>query len=170
MTACGSRPIIPQSHKKKIKKRINLDNNATTPVADEVREAMLPYLDIIHGNPSSIHSVGRDAREAVEMARRQLAELIKARPRRIIFTGGGSEADNLALKGIAFAKRDKGNHIITTTIEHPAILGACKFLEKLGYKITYLDVDENGWLAPDKLKKAITDDTILVSIMMANNE
>ncbi len=162
--------LFSPHERKKPKKRIYLDNNATTRVADEVREAMLPYLEAVHGNPSSIHGVGRDAREAVENARRQVAKLINTRPRRIIFTGGGSEADNLALKGVAFAHQDKGKHIITTSIEHPAILGAGRFLEKLGYEVTYLDVDEDGWLAPDKLKKAIREETILVSIMMANNE
>ncbi len=161
--------VMPQTLKK-LEKWIYLDNNATTQVADAVREAMLPYLEADCGNPSSIHSTGRDAREAVENARRQVAKLINVPPRRIIFTGGGSEADNLALKGVAFVQRDKGNHIITTSIEHPAILSTCQFLEKLGYQVTYLEVDENGWLAPDKLRQAITGDTILISIMMANNE
>jgi len=114
--------------------------------------------------------MGRDARDAVENARRQVAGLINAQPRRIIFTGGGSEADNLALKGVAFTQHNKGNHIVTTSIEHPAILSTCLFLERLGYKVTYLEVDENGWLVPDKLRRAIRDDTILVTIMMANNE
>ncbi|MFQ5824072.1 MAG: IscS subfamily cysteine desulfurase [bacterium] len=178
--ACGPHLLFPQTPKRNTRKRIYLDNNATTRVADAVREAMLPYLETVHGNPSSIHGVGRDAREAVEQARRQMAKLINARPRRIIFTGGGSEADNLALKGVAFApldkhpagsgQCDKGNHIITTRIEHPAILSTCAFLEKLGYKITYLEVDQYGWLPPDLLREAIQDNTILVSIMMANNE
>jgi cysteine desulfurase NifS len=170
VTACGPPLLIPDKPNGKPAKRIYLDNNATTRVADLVKEAMLPSLDTVHGNPSSIHGIGRDAREAVEKARRQMSKLINARPRRIVFTGGGSEADNLALKGVAFALRDKGNHIITTSIEHPAILGACRFLEKFGYNITYLEVDEDGWLDPEKLKESITDDTILVSIMMANNE
>jgi cysteine desulfurase NifS len=152
------------------KKRVYLDNNATTPVAEAVRDAMLPYLGSLHGNPSSIYGDGRDARNAVEKARRQVAKLVGARSRRIIFTGGGSESDNLALKGVAFAYRDKGRHIITTTVEHPAILGTCAFLEKLGYTITYLDVDRDGRLSPESLKRAITDETILVTIMMANNE
>jgi len=168
VTACDR--VIFQTSKRKSGKRIYLDNNATTQVADAVREAMLPYLDLACGNPSSIHGAGRQAREAVENARRQVAKLINTHPRRIIFTGGGSEADNLALKGVAFTRRDKGDHIITTSIEHPAILGACKFLEKLGYQITYLEVDGNGWIAPETLREAITDNTILVSIMMANNE
>ncbi|MFQ5874178.1 MAG: IscS subfamily cysteine desulfurase, partial [Dehalococcoidia bacterium] len=162
--------VIPQTSKSRLEKRIYLDNNATTQVADAVREAMIPYLEAVHGNPSSIHGVGRDARQAMERARHQVAKLINAAPRRIIFTGGGSEADNQALKGVAFAQRDKGNHIITTSIEHPAILGACKFLEKQGCRVTYLEVDGNGWLDPDRLRRAITGDTILVSIMMANNE
>jgi len=165
---CDIVKIVVQ--KSKPEKRIYLDNNATTQVADAVREVMIPYLETAYGNPSSIHDLGKSAREAVEKARRQVAKLINSQPRRIIFTGGGSEADNLALKGVAFARRDRGNHIITTSIEHPAIIGTCEFLEGLGFRITYLEVDEDGWLPPEKLKKAITDDTILVSIMMANNE
>jgi len=154
----------------KLKGRIYLDNNATTQVDDAVRGAMIPYLSEDAGNPSSIHETGRLARDALENARRQVAMLINAQPRRIIFTGGGSEADNLALKGIAFALQSKGKHIITTSIEHPAVLGACEFLEKNGYRVTYLDVDGDGWLDPEKLRTAVTEDTILVSIMMANNE
>jgi cysteine desulfurase NifS len=139
-------------------------------MADAVQEAMAPYLSTAYGNPSSIHNAGRSAREAIEKARREVARLINAQPRRIIFTGGGSEADNLAIKGVAFAMRDKGDHIVTTAIEHPAIISTCKFLDRLGYRVTYLSVDENGWLAPERLRDAITSDTILVSIMMANNE
>jgi cysteine desulfurase NifS len=154
----------------KVKNRIYLDNNATTQVDDAVRETMMPYLSSDAGNPSSIHQTGKIAREALENARRQVARLLNCQPRRIIFTGGGSEANNLAIKGAAFAMRNKGNHIITTTIEHPAVLGACDFLERYGYRITYLDVDGEGWLDPEKLRSAITVDTILVSIMMANNE
>ena len=154
----------------KPKHRIYLDNNATTQMADAVREAMLPYLESEHGNPSSIHTTGREAKEAVETARRHVAKLINAAPRRIVLTGGGSEADNLALKGVSFAHRDRGNHIITTTVEHPAILNTCKFLGGLDFEVTYLEVDQDGWLAPDKLREAMRDDTILVSIMMANNE
>jgi cysteine desulfurase NifS len=154
----------------KLKGRIYLDNNATTQVDAAVRESMMPYLSADAGNPSSIHRTGRIAREALENARRQVAMLINAQPRRIVFTGGGSEAANLAIKGAAFAMRDKGNHIITTAVEHPAVLGACEFLEKYGYRVTYLDVDGYGWLNPEKLSKALTEDTILISIMMANNE
>lgn len=149
---------------------IYLDNNATTEVDETVREAMMPYLGMGHGNPSSIYELGRDAHEAIEAARRRVAKLINSSPRRVVFTGGGSEADNLALKGIAFSRQERGKHIITTRIEHPAIMNTCRFLEKTGCEVTYLDVDENGWLAPSKLKEAIRDDTILVSIMMANNE
>jgi cysteine desulfurase NifS len=151
-------------------KRIYLDNNATTPVAEIVREAMLPYLGTDYGNPSSIHTIGREARAALEKARRQVASLISTSPRRIIFTGSGSEADNLALVGAAFARRDKGNHIITTTIEHPAVLNTTKYLGKTGFRITYLEVDGFGCLETKKIREAITDDTILVSIMLANNE
>ena len=154
----------------KPERQIYLDNNATTEIDEVVRAVMMPYLGAAHGNPSSIYEVGRDAREAIETARRQVAKLINSSPRRIVYTGGGSEADNMALKGIAFARREKGDHIITTAVEHPAILSTCRFLEKMGYEVTYLGVDENGWLSPSKLKEAIRDDTILVSVMMANNE
>lgn len=149
---------------------VYLDNNATTQVADEVREAMLPFLSQEHGNPSSIHSAGRDARTAIENARRQVARLLSAQPRRLIYTSGGSEADNLAIKGTAFPLREKGNHIITTAVEHPAVLNTCAFLEKEGFEITYLPVDDDGWVTPERLKKALKDSTILVSIIMANNE
>jgi len=159
-----------QEARTKLARRIYLDNNATTLVDDAVREAMTPYLSADAGNPSSIHETGRVAREALENARRQVAKLINAQPKRIVFTGGGSEADNLAIKGAAFAMRDRGNHIITTTTEHPAVLGSCGFLEKNGYRVTYLGVDENGWLEPKKLRHAIAADTVLVTIMMANNE
>jgi cysteine desulfurase NifS len=131
---------------------------------------MMPYLSSDAGNPSSIHQTGKIAREASENARRQVARLINTQPRRIVFTGGGSEADNLAIKGVAFAIRNRGNHIITTSIEHPAVLGACEFLERQGYRVTNLEVDGDGWLDPEELRRAITVDTILVSIMMANNE
>ncbi|MGD8396525.1 MAG: IscS subfamily cysteine desulfurase, partial [Candidatus Eiseniibacteriota bacterium] len=151
-------------------RRIDLDQNATTAVATAVREAMLPYLADAHGNPSSIHGTGREAREAIERARRQVARLVGARPRRILFTGGGSEADNLALKGVAFAYREHGRHLVTSAVEHPAILATCAFLETLGYDVTYLDVDCHGRVDPAALEAALTDDTLLVSIMLANNE
>jgi cysteine desulfurase NifS len=151
-------------------RRIYLDNNATTPVADGVREAMLPFLEDQPGNPSSIHGVGRHARDAMENARRQVAALVNCRPKRLIFTGGGSEADNLALKGVALAHRGRGNHIITSAIEHPAILESCRNLEQMGFDITYLNVDEYGRIDLADLERVITSNTLLVSIMMANNE
>ncbi|MFC1847088.1 IscS subfamily cysteine desulfurase [Chloroflexota bacterium] len=149
---------------------VYLDNNATTRVANGVRQVMAPYLEDGYGNPSSIHISGRVAREAVDRARYQVARLINTRPRRIIFTGGGSEADNLAIKGIAFRDSNRGKHIITTNIEHPAVLYTCRFLERQGYKITYLEADRYGLIAPQQLNEAIMEDTILVSIMLANNE
>ncbi|MCB9512104.1 MAG: IscS subfamily cysteine desulfurase [Deferribacteres bacterium] len=170
LQACGLQLLIPKRKNGKSTRRIYLDNNATTQVSDAVREAMLPFFGDKHGNPSSIHSTGRDAKEAVDYARRQIAKTINAKPRRIVFTGGGSEADNLAIKGVAFAHRERGNHIITTTVEHPAVLGACRFLEKLDFEVTYLEVDKNGWLEPAKLYNAMTNRTILASVMMANNE
>jgi cysteine desulfurase NifS len=172
-TVCGI-PLMPAINQRqktnKPAKRIYLDNNATTQVAEAVKQAMLPFLGEIHGNPSSIHTAGRDAREAVENARRQVAKLLNTMPRRIIFAGSGSEADNLALKGSAFACREKGNHIITTKIEHPAVLRSCEFLEKMGFQVTYMDVDQDGLIKASDLRNVITDKTILVSIMLANNE
>jgi cysteine desulfurase NifS len=161
---------IPRLLRRSIDQQIYLDNNATTKVADEVKKAILPYIEEAYGNPSSIHSSGRFCRDGIDRARYQIAKFINAKPRRIIFTGGGSEANNLAIKGLALAQRKKGNHIITTTIEHLSVLNVCRSLEKLGYRITYLDVDSNGWLDPSKLESAFTDDTFLVSIMTANNE
>lgn len=175
--ACGSvrvEPAVPAGksriHPPEPAARVYLDNNATTRVEDPVRDAMLPFLESQHGNPSSIHGAGRSARDAVERARRQVAQLIGARPRRIVFTGSGSESDNLALKGVAFAQGNEGGHIITSSIEHPAILKTCDFLERIGFRITRLPVNAQGTVAPDSLRAAITDRTILVSIMMASNE
>jgi cysteine desulfurase NifS len=167
---CGSGITIQQSAKPRPARSIYLDNNATTHLAGDVKDAMMPFLESQQGNPSSIHGEGRDAKQAIDDARRKIARLIGARPREITFTGGGSEADNLAIKGVALARRNAGRHIITTNIEHPAVLGACSFLERTGYRVTYLPVDRDGWLDPGTLADAITDDTILVSIMMANNE
>ena len=150
--------------------RIYLDNAATTAVSPEVLEAMLPYFTQCFGNPSSIHSTGRDARRAVDAARRQVAGAIGAQPQEIYFTAGGSESDNWAIKGTAFAKRDKGNHIITTAIEHHAVLHTCQWLEKQGFEVTYLPVDEFGRVRVEDVEKAITDKTILITIMAANNE
>ena len=151
-------------------RRIYLDHAATTPTRPEVVKAMLPYLTDAFGNPSSIYSYGQEARKAVEEARTKVAQLIGARSEEIIFTSGGTEADNFALKGIAFANEDKGNHIITTSIEHHAVLEVCKFLEKRGFRITCLPVDKYGLADPDDARKAITDKTILISVMHANNE
>lgn len=168
--ACGTQPVSAKPVKRTPPRRIYLDNNATTFVGDEVREAMLPYLSAQGGNPSSLYEYGRTANSAVADARRNVAGLLNARPRRIVFTSGGSESNNLALKGVAFARRERGRHIITSSVEHPAILQTCRFLEKNGYDVTYLDVDKNGWVDPQKLKSALTPSTILVSVMLANNE
>ena len=149
---------------------VYLDNNATTPVDPAVREAMLPFLGAEAGNPSSLHGAGRRARTAVEEARRKVARLIGARPRRILFTGGGSEADNQALKGAAWARRERGRHIVTSAIEHPAVLRTAEFLEREGFRVTRLGVDADGRVDPGALRAALTHETVLVSIMMANNE
>ena len=150
--------------------RIYLDNAATTAVSPAVLETMLPYFTECFGNPSSIHSTGRDAHRAVDAARKQVAAAIGATAPEIYFTAGGSESDNWAIKGTAFAKRKKGNHIITSAIEHHAVLHTCSWLEKQGFEVTYLPVDESGMVNPADVEKAITDKTILISIMAANNE
>jgi len=151
-------------------RRIYLDHAATTPTDPEVVKAMLPYFTDAFGNPSSIYSYGQEARGAIEEARTKVAELIGARSEEIIFTSGGTEADNFALKGIAYANEHKGNHIVTTSVEHHAVMEPCKFLERKGFNITYLPVDGYGMVAPQDVKKAITDKTILISVMHANNE
>jgi cysteine desulfurase len=151
-------------------KRIYLDYAATTPTHPEVVKAMLPYFTDNFGNPSSVYSYGQEARGAIEAARAKVAGLIGAHDDEIVFTSGGTEADNLALKGVAFASEGKGNHIITTSIEHHAVLETCKFLERHGFIATYLPVDEYGMIDPDDVKKAITGKTILISVMNANNE
>ena len=150
--------------------RIYMDNAATTAVAPQVLEAMLPYFTEVYGNPSSIHSTGRDSRRVVDAARRQVANAIGALPQEIYFTAGGSESDNWAIKGAAFAKQAKGNHIITSAIEHHAVLHTCQWLEKRGFEVTYLPVDEFGRVSVQDVENAITDKTILISIMAANNE
>jgi cysteine desulfurase NifS len=152
-----------------LERRVYLDNNATTKVADQVREAMLPFLGEEYGNPSSIHPVGEKARKAVESARRSVARLLGTTARRIIFTGCGTESDNTAIKGTVFAVGEPGDHIITSSVEHPAVLNACDFLQRQGYEVTYLPVDEYGMVHPGDLAAAITDRTLLVSIMYANN-
>ncbi|MCX5677817.1 MAG: cysteine desulfurase NifS [Candidatus Omnitrophica bacterium] len=152
-------------------KRVYLDNNATTRMREEVLEAMLPFCKEIYGNASSIHQFGRAARLAVDKARGEVAVLLGASsPEEIIFTSGGTESDNFAIKGVARALRNKGNHIITSSIEHSAVLNASRALEKDGCKVTYLPVDGHGLVNPDDVKRAITDKTVLISIMYANNE
>ncbi|MCJ7744400.1 MAG: cysteine desulfurase NifS [Dehalococcoidales bacterium] len=151
-------------------KRIYLDYAATTPTHPEVVKAMLPYFTESFGNPSSIYSYGQEAKEAVETARAQVARLINARTEEIVFTSGGTEADNFALKGVAWANDAKCNHIITSTIEHHAVLESAKYLEQRGFQVTYLPVDKYGLVDPSDVKKAITNKTILVSVMHANNE
>lgn len=149
---------------------IYLDNAATTRVKDEVYEAMQPYFRELYGNPSSIYRFAGESKKAVEKARTSVAEFLHAKPEEIYFTGGGSESDNWALIATAFARRDKGKHIITSTIEHHAILHTCEYLEKLDFEITYVNVDEEGVLKLDELKAAIREDTILITVMFANNE
>src|SRR4030042_4671101 len=151
-------------------RRIYLDHAATTPTHPEVLKAMLPYFTDAFGNPSSIHSLGQDAKEAIEKARSQVSALIGAKSEEIVFTGSGTEADNFALKGVILANQGKGNHIITSSIEHHAVSETCKFLEKQGVSVTYLPVDGYGMVDPSGVKKAITGKTILISVMHASNE
>lgn len=146
------------------------DNAATTKVKEEVLKEMFPYFSVEYGNPSSMYSIGRSSRRAIETARKRVAELINCKSKEVYFTSCGSESDNMALKGIAYANKEKGNHIITSKIEHPAILNSCKTLEKQGYRITYLNVDEEGNIDISELENSINKDTILISIMFANNE
>jgi len=150
--------------------KVYMDNGATTRVTEPVFEAMKPYFCEIYGNPSSVHGYGRQARKAVDRAREQVARAIGAQPREIYFTGCGTEADNWALRGAAYANVKKGRHIITTNFEHHAILHTCKQLEKEGFEVTYLPVDSDGLISPEQLEAAIRPDTTLVSIMYANNE
>ena len=146
------------------------DNAATTNVKKEVLDEMLPYLKDGFGNPSSLYSIGRSAKRGIEKARRQVAELINCNPEEIYFTSCGSESDNTAIKGIAAAYRKRGRHIITSKIEHPAVLHTCQVLEKQGFRVTYLNVTKNGMINMEQLRKSISMDTILISIMAANNE
>jgi cysteine desulfurase len=150
--------------------RIYLDYAATTPVHPDVVQAMSPYFTDIYGNPSSLHCCGQEAKQAVEGSRSLVAALINAYSDEIIFTSGGTESDNTAITGIAYASKSRGNHIITSSIEHHAVLETCHFLEKSGFTVTYLPVDKYGMVSPEDVKKTITDKTILISIMMANNE
>ena len=146
------------------------DHASTTPVKEEVLKEMIPYFNLEFGNPSSLYSIGRRNRRAVEEAREKVARAINAKPNEIYFTSCGSESDNLAIKGIAFENKHKGNHIITSKIEHPAVLNTCKMLEQEGFKVTYLDVNKKGLIDLKILEESITDKTILISIMFANNE
>lgn len=146
------------------------DNAATTQVNQDVIKEMLPYFSIEYGNPSSLYSIGRRAKRALEEARRKIANIINCKPNEIYFTSCGTESDNLAIKGIAYANKEKGKHIITSKIEHPAVLNTCKELEEQGYKVTYLDADQNGIVNVEQLKASIKTDTILITIMFANNE
>ncbi|MDU4934987.1 MAG: cysteine desulfurase NifS [Peptostreptococcaceae bacterium] len=153
------------------KRRIYMDYSATTPVKKEVVETMMPYLTDYFGNASSFHSFGREAKEALDKARSQVASLINANPNEIYFTAGGTESDNWAIEGVAFAHRNKGNHIITSKIEHHGVLHPCEYLEKHhGFEVTYLDVDSEGRVDLEQLKNSIKDTTILITIMFANNE
>ncbi|UFT99353.1 cysteine desulfurase [Radiobacillus kanasensis] len=150
--------------------KIYLDYNASTPLAPEVIHAMQPLLEDYYGNPSALHWSGKPVKELLNKARQQVAELISCSPREIIFTSGGSESNNLALKGYYFKNKSRGNHIITSKIEHPAIRNPCKFLEQLGAEVTYVGVDQYGRVSLEEIEKAIREDTILITIMHSNNE
>lgn len=153
-----------------VSNKVYLDHSATTRTDEDVARLMVEYMTETYGNPSSIHSFGRNARKAVEEAREKIARLIGAEPSEIIFTSGGTEADNLAIKGTAYANQKRGNHIITSTVEHHAVIDTCKSLEREGFQVTYLPVDEYGMVRVEDVKNAITDKTVLISIMHANNE
>ncbi|MBE3566417.1 MAG: cysteine desulfurase NifS [Thermogemmatispora sp.] len=149
---------------------IYLDHAATTALDPRVLEAMLPYLTSDYGNASSIYTLGRRAMQAIDRAREEIAAILNCRPTEIVFTGCGSESDNLAIKGVALAARNKGQHIITSSIEHHAVLHTCHYLERFGFNVTYLPVDEHGLVDPEAVERAITAETVLVSVMYANNE
>jgi len=149
---------------------IYLDYNATTPVHERVFTAMVPYLRDHFGNPSSNHIYGQVNKEAISKARAQVAQLLGCEPREVVFTSGGSESNNCAIKGVAWANRDKGNHIITSVVEHPAVINPCRYLEKQGYRVTYMSVDKYGRVNPADVEAAVTKETILITIMHANNE
>lgn len=150
--------------------KVYMDNAATTKLSPDVLNAMMPYLTDIYGNASSVHAFGREARECVEHARNQVAAAINASPDEIFFTAGGTESDNMAIKGVAHKYAKKGKHIITTAIEHHAVLHTCEALEKEGYEVTYLPVDEDGLISVEQVRAAMRDDTLLVTVMFANNE
>lgn len=151
-------------------KEVYFDNAATTKLDKEVLEKMMPYLTDEYGNASSIYKLGRQSRNTIEKAREKVAKFLNCEPNEIYFTSGGSESNNTAIKGIAYAYKEKGNHIITSKIEHPSVLETCKELEKEGFKVSYINVDENGIIKLDELKKEISDKTILITMMYANNE
>ncbi len=151
-------------------KKVYLDYNATTPIDPQVFEVMLPYLKEEFGNPSSIHSFGSSGKSALDNSREKVAELLGARPKEVVFTGSGSESNNFAIKGVAFGLRERGNHLITTQVEHASVLETFRFLESQGFKVSYLGVDEHGLVDLDELRESMTADTILVSVMFANNE
>lgn len=151
-------------------RQVYMDHSATTSVDHAVVEAMLPYFSEKFGNPSSLYTIGRQARRAIEESRQKVADLIGAKKEEIIFTGSGTESDNLAIKGIAYKNRKKGDHIITSSIEHHAVLHTCKYLETQGFKVTYMPVDKDGLVNPKDVEKAITPRTILITLMHANNE
>lgn len=150
--------------------KVYMDNAATTKLSPDVLNAMMPYLTDIYGNASSVHAFGREAREGVEHARNQVAAAINASPDEIFFTAGGTESDNMAIKGVAHKYAKKGKHIITTAIEHHAVLHTCEALEKEGYEVTYLPVDEDGLISVEQVRAAMRDDTLIVTVMFANNE
>jgi len=151
-------------------KFIYFDHSATTQVRQEVIEAMLPYFSPKYGNASSIYSIGRESKKAIEEARDKVATALGAQSKEIFFTGSGTEADNWAIKGVVYANKSKGNHIITTAIEHPAVLHTCQYLESEGFEVTYLPVDENGLITVEQVSNAIKSNTVLITIMFANNE
>lgn len=151
-------------------KHIYMDYAATTPMLPEVAEAMQPYFSQRFGNPSSIHSMGQESRDCMDQARSKVAELIACRPEEVVFTGGGTEADNHAIKGVCLANRERGNHIVTTSIEHHAVLNTCNYMKNLGFDVTVVPVDQYGMVDPDRIKKSMTAKTLLVSVMHANNE
>lgn len=151
-------------------KKVYFDHNATTPVRPEVKDVMLPFLSEKYGNPSSLHWAGREVRAFVEETREKAAKLINAEPSEIVFTSCGSEGDNMAIKGVLMGNLKKGRHVITTIVEHPAVYNTCRFLEKFDFEVTYLSVDNYGMIDLDELKKAIRKDTVLISVMYANNE
>jgi cysteine desulfurase len=151
-------------------RKVYLDHNATTPVHPEVRKAIEPYLDDQFGNPSSIHWAGRDVRKGVEDARQEIATFFGCHPLEVVFTSSGTESDNLAIKGIAYRKGNAGKHIITSQVEHPAVINTCRFLETQGFRVTYVPVNRYGIVETDSIRDALAEDTILVSVMYANNE